>query len=173
MRVYVHVSHQMNKRKGIEDDHLPSAAALAAALALDRNFPSGPVTDAIAAAASAVAAAAATGTDTMTVPMPNTPNRRRRIAVPQHDFNGDLLGAPKKFACDGCDATFSAQSHLITHHRSHTGEKPYVCEDCSLAFAQKNNLVRHRRGTPPCGLHSVALPRVSAAPPPTPSSMLM
>jgi hypothetical protein len=137
----------MNKRK-VPEDHLPSAAALAAALALDRNFPSGPVTDAIAAAASAVAAAAATGADTLTVSMPSTAHRRRRTADIHHDFNGEVLGGPpKKYACDGCDATFSAQSHLITHHRMHTGEKPYVCEDCSLAFAQKNNLIRHRRGT--------------------------
>lgn len=34
----------------------------------------------------------------------------------------------KKYPCpfDGCNKSFSQSTHLETHKRAHTGEKPYV-----------------------------------------------
>ncbi|XP_045701606.1 histone-lysine N-methyltransferase PRDM9-like [Phyllostomus hastatus] len=44
----------------------------------------------------------------------------------------------------GCWQGFSDGSHLITHHRTHSGEKPYVCRECERGFTWKSCLIRHQ-----------------------------
>ncbi|TIC97525.1 Asparagine-rich zinc finger protein AZF1 [Colletotrichum higginsianum] len=64
---------------------------------------------------------------------------------------------PKRYVCtiDGCGKSFYQSTHLDTHKRAHTGEKPYThvrrhtgekpfrCEQCSKVFAQRGNLQTH------------------------------
>lgn len=51
----------------------------------------------------------------------------------------------RAFFCEYCDKSFPRQSRLVTHRRTHTGERPYQCIHCQRSFTQSGALNRHKK----------------------------
>lgn len=49
------------------------------------------------------------------------------------------------YSCPLCGKQFHESSYLISHQRTHTGEKPYDCSHCGKSFNHKTNLNKHER----------------------------
>lgn len=72
--------------------------------------------------------------------------RRNNLAVPKNAAQNE---ADLPFVCEvaDCGKRFKQRAHLITHSRSHTGERPYVCpyQGCERWFSQLCNMRTHVR----------------------------
>ncbi|XP_063684707.1 zinc finger and SCAN domain-containing protein 2-like [Bolinopsis microptera] len=49
----------------------------------------------------------------------------------------------KPFKCPDCSYSTARKSSLNAHRKTHTGEKPFKCPDCSYAVAYNSNLKDH------------------------------
>ncbi|XP_030053484.1 zinc finger protein 135 isoform X2 [Microcaecilia unicolor] len=54
-------------------------------------------------------------------------------------------GRARLYKCEQCEKTLTKQSSLITHLRTHTGERPYKCTECGKSFSEKSNYLKHHR----------------------------
>ena len=50
----------------------------------------------------------------------------------------------QNFQCGVCEKYFGWKSHLTTHIRIHSGDKPYSCDICGRSFNENRNLKRHQ-----------------------------
>ena len=50
----------------------------------------------------------------------------------------------RKFICTYCNNGYFAKDHLLSHMRTHTGEKPFECEKCKERFMYRSTWTNHR-----------------------------
>lgn len=79
---------------------------------------------------------------------PTQKENRSPGGFPDVDENGNNLSRKgrrrnAKYICQFCHKGFQWYSHLTSHERTHTGEKPFKCPECSRAFTRADGLQCH------------------------------
>ncbi|XP_064093084.1 longitudinals lacking protein, isoforms H/M/V-like isoform X42 [Macrobrachium nipponense] len=70
----------------------------------------------------------------------------QRIGRSTSSFNSPVLqNSFKLHVCRYCPYSTRITTNLITHLRTHTGEKPFACDSCPYSTTTKESLTRHIR----------------------------
>ncbi|XP_065581295.1 zinc finger protein 436-like [Artemia franciscana] len=60
-------------------------------------------------------------------------------------YNHKKTHITEKLQCEFCNKTYASPFHLQQHLRTHTGEKPFKCFVCAKAFSRQSSLYAHRK----------------------------
>ena len=71
--------------------------------------------------------------------------RRSNLLIHISSTHNIVEPKKKKYACMHCSMSFNVKSHLTTHTRLHTGERPFKCSLCGKGFTQRSHLKPHLR----------------------------
>ncbi|KAK3100301.1 hypothetical protein FSP39_017857 [Pinctada imbricata] len=69
------------------------------------------------------------------------------LSSPSHikDNRTKMTHSGHAYDCDKAGYGAAYLSHLLTHQRTHTGEKPYKCDECGYSTTVQSALKRHQR----------------------------
>jgi len=62
----------------------------------------------------------------------------------EEEDDGKSREKDRKFVCNYCQNRYYAKDHLLSHIRTHTGEKPFECEKCNEKFMYRSTWTNHR-----------------------------
>ncbi|CAL1530490.1 unnamed protein product, partial [Lymnaea stagnalis] len=52
-----------------------------------------------------------------------------------------------KYKCSVCCKAFTCSSHMRSHEKLHSGEKPHRCDICGSKFTKRSSLKKHLKRT--------------------------
>mmetsp|Transcript_14912 Transcript_14912/g.22568 ORF Transcript_14912/g.22568 Transcript_14912/m.22568 type:complete len:121 (+) Transcript_14912:42-404(+) len=67
------------------------------------------------------------------------------VVTPEKRNDGRKSKDGPPYVCRYCGKHWKQRGNLISHERTHTGEKPFICKTCGRGFSQRSNLKRHER----------------------------
>lgn len=66
------------------------------------------------------------------------------LELEQQDEDPKYEGKNRKYVCKYCQSRYYAKDHLLSHMRTHTGEKPFECGKCKERFMYRSTWSNHK-----------------------------